>query len=108
MDVHVHSAVTHGLRVRGMDVLTAQEDHKPKAEDDELLQRARELHRLIFTQDEDFLVLAGTWQRSKQPFAGIAFGTRQRLIGRYVDDLELICKVTELAEWENAIIFLPF
>ena len=107
MDVHAHGAVTSQLRVRGVDVLTAQEDHRRKAEDEELLERARELQRLIFTQDEAFLALASTWQRSKRPFAGIAYGTRQRLFGRYVNDLQLIAKATELAEWENAIIFLP-
>jgi hypothetical protein len=108
MDVHVHGAVTNQLRRRGVEVLTAQEDHRREADDDELLDRARKLQRLIFTQDEDFLALASEWQRSKRPFAGIAYGTRQRLIGRYVEDLELIAKSTELAEWENAIIFLPF
>ena len=107
MDVHVHGAVTKQLRTRGVDVLTVQEDHRREAEDDELLERARAL-RLIFTQDEDFLVLASAWQRSGWPFAGIAYGTRQRLIGRYVDDLELIAKSTEPTEWKDSIIFLPF
>jgi hypothetical protein len=108
MDVHVHSAVTNQLRRRGVEVLTAQEDHRREADDDALLERARELQRLIFTQDDDFLALTSGWQREKRLFAGIAYGTRRRLIGRYVEDLELITKSTELPEWENAIIFLPF
>src|SRR5688500_2610632 len=101
MDVHVHGAVIEQLQRRGVDVLTAQEDHRREAEDDELLERARDLNRLIFTQDEDFLVIASAWKRLRRPFAGIAYGTRQHSIGRYVEDLELIAKSTELAEWEN-------
>ncbi|MEX2142778.1 MAG: DUF5615 family PIN-like protein [Pirellulales bacterium] len=43
MDVHAHGTVTRELRVRGVDVLTVQEDHRRKADDEELLERAREL-----------------------------------------------------------------
>jgi hypothetical protein len=108
MDVHAHGAITRELRVRSVDVLTVQEDHRRKADDEELLERARELKRLIFTQDDDFLVLASSWQKLMRPFAGVAYGRRQHSIGRYIDDLELIAKATELEEWANSIIFLPF
>lgn len=40
MDEHVHGAVTSGLRRRGVDVLTAQEDGQTGADDDSLLDRA--------------------------------------------------------------------
>lgn len=40
MDVHVHRAMTEGLRLRGVDVLRAQEDGADEFEDDELLDRA--------------------------------------------------------------------
>lgn len=108
MDVHAHGAITRQLRVRGVDVLTVQEDHRRKADDEDLLKRARDLKRLVFTQDDDFLVLASSWQRSLRPFAGIAYGRRQHSIGRYIDDPELLAKATDLEEWENSIIFLPF
>ena len=108
MDVHAHGAITRQLRVRGVDVLTVQEDHRRKADDEDLLDRARDLKRLIFTQDDDFLVLANSWQRLLRPFAGIAYGRRQHSIGRYINDLELLAKATDLQEWENSIIFLPF
>lgn len=55
MDVQVPLAITEGLRRRGVDVVTAQEDGSGLLEDPELLDRATVLGRLLFTQDEDFL-----------------------------------------------------
>ena len=40
MDVHVRRAVTAGVRLRGVDVLTAQEDGTGELPDPELLDRA--------------------------------------------------------------------
>ena len=40
MDEHVPSAITEGLRRRGVDVLTAQEDGRTGEDDPELLDRA--------------------------------------------------------------------
>jgi len=40
MDVHVPRAITQGLRLRGVDVLTAQEDDARVLPDPELLDRA--------------------------------------------------------------------
>ncbi len=39
MDVHVPKAITVGLRLRGVDVITAQEDNAGELEDPELLDR---------------------------------------------------------------------
>lgn len=39
MDVHVRRAVTNGLRLRGVDVLTAQEDDAAEMDDRQLLDR---------------------------------------------------------------------
>lgn len=53
MDVHVRRAVTVGLRLRGVDVVTAQVDNAGGMPDDELLRRATELGRVLFSQDDD-------------------------------------------------------
>jgi predicted nuclease of predicted toxin-antitoxin system len=58
MDHHVPGAVTAGLRRRDVDVLTAYEDKMAEAADEAILQRATALERQVFTQDEDFLVIA--------------------------------------------------
>lgn len=51
MDVHVRREVTVGLRLRGVDVLTAQEDDAATLPDAERLTRATELGRVFFSQD---------------------------------------------------------
>ena len=53
--MNVRQAVTDGLRLRGVEVLTAQEDGSRELEDDALLDRAAELGYILFTQDEDLL-----------------------------------------------------
>ncbi len=55
MDVHIKRAVTVGLRVRGVDFLTAQENGAAELEDPALLDRATELKRVLFSQDDDLL-----------------------------------------------------
>ena len=53
MDEHVPSAITKGLRQRGVDVLTIQEDDRSGYSDPAMLARATELGRVLFSQDED-------------------------------------------------------
>jgi predicted nuclease of predicted toxin-antitoxin system len=55
MDVHVRRAVTEGLRQRGVDVVTAQEDGSATLDDPLLLDRASALGRVLFSQDGDLL-----------------------------------------------------
>jgi hypothetical protein len=109
MDVHVPLAMTRQLRRRGVDVLTAQDDGFEEVEDDDLLLRATELGRLLFTQDIRFRVLAEDWQRQGREFAGLALGPQLGgTIGQYVEDLELIAKSSESDEWRKIVQFLPF
>jgi hypothetical protein len=55
MDVYVRRAVTAALRLRSIDVLTAQEDGSVELANDLLLKRATELGRVLVSQDEDLL-----------------------------------------------------
>jgi hypothetical protein len=109
MDVHVPQAITDQLRRRGVDVLRAIEDGRAERSDVELLERARALGRLLFTQDIRFKSLAENWRSSGRPFAGLAFGHQLRgTIGQYVRDLELIAKASDSQEWTNVVEYLPF
>ena len=74
MDVHVPQAITVQLRRRGVDVVTAIEDGSAELTDDQLLERAEMLGRVLFTQDIRFKAMAETWQRQARPFAGLLFG----------------------------------
>lgn len=67
MDVHVPLAITVGLRLRGIDVLTAQEDNRAEVSDSELLSRATSLERILVSFDDDLLV-EGTLRQQKKLF----------------------------------------
>ena len=108
MDVHVHRAITSGLRLRGVDVLTAQEDGYQTVADNFLLERATELQRVLFTQDDDLLGEAKQRHTQDKHFAGIIYAHQLRTtIGRCVNDLELIANVAEPEEMANRVEFLP-
>ena len=55
MDHHIPKAITVGLRLRDVDVVTAFEDGADQLDDDLLLKRAHEMKRALFTQDDDLL-----------------------------------------------------
>jgi predicted nuclease of predicted toxin-antitoxin system len=108
MDVHVPRAITHGLRLRGVDVVTAQEDRADEFEDPELLNRATELGRVLFSEDDDLLAEASRRQRQAIPFDGVVYGHQQDVsIGQCVRDLELIAKACEPEDCANTVIYLP-
>ncbi|MGB0564630.1 MAG: DUF5615 family PIN-like protein [Spirulinaceae cyanobacterium] len=109
MDVHVPSAITEQLRRRGVDVLTAFEDNATELPDDELLERATQLQRVLFTQDIRFMVMAQAWQTQGKLFGGLLFGHQLGgTIGQFVQDLELIAMASESDEWLNVVEYLPF
>jgi len=108
MDHHVPRAITVGLRLRGVDVIIPLEDGTSRMDDPELLDRAGELGRILFTQDDDFLVEATKRQRSGIPFVGIVYGHQLRVsIGSCIEDLETIAKAGEPENLFNIVQFLP-
>jgi hypothetical protein len=108
LDHHVPAAIAAGLRQLQIDVLTVAEDGRADWEDDRLLKRARELGRIIFTQDRDFLVLAARWQQDRREFAGMIYGHQLRVtVGGAVRDIALIASVMTGAEMRNRVEFLP-
>lgn len=108
MDVHVRRAVTVGLRLRGVDVLTAQEDGTGEVDDSFLLDRATELGRILFTQDDDLLREAAWRQETGEGFAGVIYGHQLNVaVGQCIEDLELIAQATEPEEWTNRVAYLP-
>jgi predicted nuclease of predicted toxin-antitoxin system len=108
MNVHVRRAVTDGLRLHGVDVLTAQEDGASELTDPQLLSRATALGRILFSQDDDLLQEAERRQRSGASFAGVIYAHQLNIsIGQCIDDLELIAQLTEPEEWINRLAYLP-
>ena len=108
MDVHVRRAVTLALRLRSIDVLTAQEDGSAELDDDRLLQRATLLGCILVSQDDDLLREGMRLLRQYEDFSGIIYSHQLRItIGQMVEDLELIAKATSAAEWRGRIEYLP-
>ena len=108
MDVHVPRAITRAPRVKGVDVLTAQEDGTAELDDGPLLDRAGTLGRVLFSRDEDFFAEADDRQRRGEPFAGVIYGHQLRVgIGQCIADLELIAKACEPSELANRVWHLP-
>jgi len=108
MDVHIPSAITDQLRLRGIDVLTAQEDGARELSDPDLLDRASELGRILFTQDTDLLVEASVRQRTGRGFIGVVYAPQRGVtVGQCVAELEMIAKAGEGAEWITRVEYLP-
>jgi len=109
LDVNVPQSITDQLRERGVNVVTAIEDGARELTDRELLERARELRRVVFTHDTRFKALAEDWQRQGQQFAGLIFGRQLGgTVGQFVRDLELIALACDPDDCWNTVQYLPF
>jgi len=108
MDQHVPRAITAALRLADIDVMTAYEDGASEMPDPELLDRADELRRVLFTQDDDLLVEAAKRQREGIGFGGVIYAHQLRVpIGTCIRDLEIIGKAGEPEDLKNRVQFLP-
>ncbi len=101
-DEHVPSAVTAGLRLRGIDVLTVLDAGRLGASDEEHLALALSDARVIVTQDVDFLQLAALGH----PHAGIVYASQQTSIGAMVRGLMLIFHVLSAEDMMGTVEFL--
>jgi predicted nuclease of predicted toxin-antitoxin system len=108
MDVHTPKAITNGLRLREVDVLTAQEDNTDKLSDPEVLDRATALNRVLFTFDDDLLIEVARRQGLSIPFSGVIYASPLNIsIGTCVKDLETIAQSGEPEDMVNRVEFLP-
>lgn len=108
MDHHVPASITTGLRRLGIDVITAYEDGTHEWEDGQLLDRAGELQRVLFTQDDDLLAEAAHRQRNGLFFHGVIYAHQLRVsVGACIRDLELIAQICEPVDVVNDVLYLP-
>ena len=108
MDVHVPAAITRGLLLRGVDVLTAQLDGTTQLQDPDLLDRATELERVLFSQDEDLLAEATRRQRSRESFGGVIYAHQLLVtIGKAINDLEILAQAGTTDDFANRVVYLP-
>jgi predicted nuclease of predicted toxin-antitoxin system len=107
-DHNVRAAIVHGLRQRGVDVLVSLEDGYSEADDPDVLARATDLGRVVFTNDDDFLVVAHEWLKNGRTFAGVIYVHQLRLtVGQTIADLDVIATAGTPEDFVNRIEFLP-
>ena len=108
-DVHLPHAIAKQLRRRQVDVLLPQEDGTDLFTDEQILEKATKLNRVMVTLDIGFKVMAENWQAHNRHFSGMTFVHSQRAtIGQLVSDLELIAKALDPKDMEDRIEHLPF
>ena len=107
MDVHVPRPITRRLRKLGVDVVTSQEDGTARWSDSDLLTRATELNKVLFSQDEDLLVEAARRQSLGIVFNGVIYAPQLALtIGQLIEQLELLAKAGDPADFANRVQYL--
>jgi hypothetical protein len=85
-----------------------QEDEAARLEDAPLLDRAAALNRVLFSQDDDLLAIASARQATGVFFAELIYGHQlAATIGKYVLDLEVVCKVLDPEDMTNRVEYLP-
>jgi len=103
LDEQVDRAIAQGLKQRGIDVTTTPEVGLLGAADEEQLTFAIAQERVIFTHDEDFLILH---QLGLEHY-GIAYcHQNSRSIGEIVRRLILISEVLEPLDMHNHVEFI--
>jgi len=108
MDHNVPRAITNGLKLKGIDLITAYEDGSNQLDDSELLDRASELERVLFTRDYNLLQEATKRQRAGVPFYGIIYAHQLKIsIGDCIRDLEIIAEAGDPEDLINQVQFLP-
>jgi uncharacterized protein DUF5615 len=108
MDQHVPRAITAGLRMRQIDVLTAYEDGTSELTDPQLLDRATILGRVLFSQDVDLLAEARRRQAEGISFGGVIYAQQQRVsIGRCVEDLEILLAIGTMDDLSDRVTYSP-
>jgi predicted nuclease of predicted toxin-antitoxin system len=108
LDENVDSAIREGLRRRGVDVVSVQEDDRAGDPDTLVLDRAEELGRVLFTRDADFLAQAANRARAEREFPTVIYAKQIVVtIRQCVDDLELFAGAASDVEGHDHVIHLP-
>ncbi len=102
MDEHVSRAVVRGLRQRGLDVLTVMEADMRSASDKSHMERAYVEHRIIFTQDDDFLRMHAMGIKH----AGIVYASQQISTGEIIRGLMVIHQILDAEDMEEQVEYL--
>src|SRR5690606_40012160 len=104
-DVHVDHAIAGQLRLRNVDVVTAQEAGVALLADELLLEYATKMARPVVTHDIRFHAMAQRWQSEGRAYCGLIFAHLLHVpLGRCVHDLEVIAKATDPEDWMRTVL----
>ena len=107
-DEHVPRAIAVGLKLRGADVLTAQQDGSEGASDLDLLRRATALGRVLVSFDRDLLREARLALERGDSFSGLVSAHPLAVsVGECIRDLDVVAQVMEPAEMKDLVVYLP-
>lgn len=107
MDHPVSYAITIGLRLRNIDVVTAHEDQSHEIPDEQLLLRAIELNRVLFSQDQNLLKITFQFYQTHIDFYGLIYSEQLNIsVGQCVNDLEIIASLGSPEEMRIRVIYL--
>lgn len=103
LDENLTPKIAEQLQRRGIDVVAVRDLDLLGDSDDNHLQRATEMGRVLVTSDTDFLIMAADGAQH----AGIVFGVQQNLsIGDWVNRLEMLVAVYDPADMVNHVEYL--
>jgi len=100
-DEHIESSAITGLKLLGIDAISANEAGKRESNDEDILSFANKNDRVIITRDSDFLKL----HNKGAEHAGIVFIPKFMAIGKIIGEIEKVSMLFE--SLDNTIIFIP-
>lgn len=106
-DENVARQIADGLRSRGIDVITAEEDGHRRTPDPIVMDRAFQLGRVLFSHDLDMVSIANQRIQDGELFIGLVYARQPASIGRCVTDLELVVHVMSEDEMRLQVVHIP-
>lgn len=102
-DEHIPQRVIRGLERQGIDAMSIHRAGLRTTDDPVILVAARQLERVIYTYDDDFLKL----NSAGIPHLGILYHHRHKYsIGQAINAVALACQVLAMEEMRNRVEYL--
>jgi|SRR3989338_2598166 len=102
-DEHIELSIVTGLKLLGIDAISANEAGKRESDDEEILRFANENDRVVITRDSDFLKL----HNKGAEHAGIVFIPKFLTIGKMIGEIEKVSMLFDSEHIRNTVIFIP-
>ena len=102
-DEHIPYSIVKGLRARGVDIFSMEEEQLKSFPDEQLLEYCRSHGRVLLTNDRDFFILA-----QQKDHGGIIYLTSQyHSIGEVIRAVLKLIDAHAEEEFIKAIFYVP-